>query len=71
MAHAGNGASRSRIGSVGVSASPMGLILAAIFLGPLVLFLAARRYRKQRENLWGDPRMAPVAIKPSRGQNES
>ena len=53
MAHAGNGASRSRMGGVGPGDSPLGLILSVVFLAPLALFLLARRDRKLRKELWG------------------
>lgn len=59
----------------------VGLIMAAIWLDPIVLLLLERCDRKRREELCGNnPRMAMIALKmrkmgsqqlsPVRGQNE-
>ena len=48
MAHAGRGGNTSLRGMAGSVSSSVGLLLAAVFLGPILLFIKAREDRQKR-----------------------
>ncbi len=48
MTRAGRGGNTSLRGAVAGGTGPAGLLLAAIFLGPLLLFMLAREDRRKR-----------------------
>lgn len=49
----------------GSSDSSLGLLLSALLPVPIGVVLLAYKDRKQREKIWGDPRITLIAIKPS------